>query len=169
MKIKTLLFFLLMTGAVAHSDSELSSTPAQLVPTEEVQVSDYVYNYPWLKIEKDLDSVAKDSLDAYQGSIGYDDKVIAQLLDIPYEQRQYIFPMFFEQPIVFSKKVLTHPDIIVWRGKIPERIAPKLKNLTVEDLKYLPARYYPFLAPEAFFDSQETISPIKEIENKEIK
>jgi hypothetical protein len=45
------------------------------------------------------------------------------------------------------KKIKTHPDVLVWKGKRPTRIAKRFQN-DPELLEFLPAQFYYFLAPE---------------------
>ena len=81
-----------------------------------------------------------------QEFIQHQDELLDFLLQIPFEQRQYIFPMLSEKKSV-PKKIKTHPDILVWKGKRPTRIAKRFQN-DPELLEFLPAQFYYFLAPE---------------------
>ena len=82
------------------------------------------------------------------------DELLELLLQIPFEQRQYIFPMLSAQQSV-PKKIKTHPEILVWKGKRPTRVADIFKN-DEELLKYLPEQFYYFLAPEMW---EEEVDP----------
>lgn len=76
-----------------------------------------------------------------------DDTLIASLLQLPYEKRQYVFPYLHEQPFL-SHKIKSHPQIIVWKGKKPTVIAPQMKAFAEKYLDDLPAVYYYFLDPD---------------------
>lgn len=78
------------------------------------------------------------------------DNLLDFLLQTPFEMRQYIFPMLNEKRSV-PKKIKTHPEIIIWKGKRPTRIAKKFQN-DEELLTYLPAQFYYYLAPEMWPD-----------------
>ena len=86
------------------------------------------------------------------------DELLELLLQIPFEQRQYIFPMLSSERTM-PKKIRTHPEVVVWKGKIPTRIADRFKGDT-EFIQYLPEQFYYFLAPEVW--------PSQEEENAEI-
>ncbi len=76
-----------------------------------------------------------------------DEDIIEMILQLPFEYRQYVAPALHESEYI-SQKVRTHPDIIIWRGKKPTRIAPQLQEWAKEHLDYLPANFYPALMPE---------------------
>ena len=76
------------------------------------------------------------------------DELLELLLQIPFEQRQYIFPMLSSERTM-PKKIRTHPEVVVWKGKIPTRIADRFKN-DAEFIQYLPEQFYYFLAPEVW-------------------
>jgi len=78
--------------------------------------------------------------------VKHQDDMLDFLLQIPFEMRQYIFPMLNEKKSV-PKKIKTHPDILVWKGKRPTKIAKQFQN-DEELLEFLPAQFYYFLAPE---------------------
>ena len=82
------------------------------------------------------------------------DELLDLLLQIPFEQRQYIFPLLSAQQSV-PKKIKTHPEILVWKGKRPTRIADIFKD-DEELLEYLPEQFYYFLAPEMW---EEGVDP----------
>jgi hypothetical protein len=87
-----------------------------------------------------------------QHTINRQDELLDFLLKIPFEKRQYIFPMLSEQKDT-SKKIKTHPDILVWKNKRPTRIAKRFQN-DPELLEFLPAQFYHFLAPEMWPEEQ---------------
>ena len=89
--------------------------------------------------------------------INLQDEMLDFLLQIPFEKRQYIFPMLSEKKSI-PKKIKTHPDVLVWKGKRPTRIAKRFQN-DPELLEFLPAQFYNFLAPEMW--------PGEEISEKE--
>ena len=74
------------------------------------------------------------------------DELLELLLQIPFEQRQYIFPLLSAKKSV-PKKIKTHPEVLVWKGKRPTRIADIFKD-DKELIEYLPEQFYYFLAPE---------------------
>lgn len=82
--------------------------------------------------------------------VQHQDELLEFLLQIPFEQRQYIFPMLSEKRSI-PKKIKTHPDVLVWKGKRPTRIAKRFQN-DPELLEFLPAQFYYFLAPEMWPD-----------------
>ena len=82
------------------------------------------------------------------------DEMLEFLLQIPFEQRQYIFPMLSEKRSI-PKKIKTHPDVLVWKGKKPTRIAKRFQD-DVEFLEFLPAQFYYFLAPEMWPEENDT-------------
>lgn len=87
--------------------------------------------------------------------VKHQDDMLDFLLQIPFEQRQYIFPMLNEKKSV-PKKIKTHPDILVWKGKRPTRIAKRFENDS-ELLEFLPAQFYYFLAPEMWPDEEKNL------------
>ena len=74
------------------------------------------------------------------------DELLDLLLQVPFEQRQYIFPLLSAKQSV-PKKIKTHPEVLVWKGKRPTRIADRFKN-DEELLQYLPEQFYNFLSPD---------------------
>ena len=80
------------------------------------------------------------------------DELLELLLQIPFEQRQYIFPLLSAKKSV-PKKIKTHPEVLVWKGKKPTRIADRFKD-DVELIQYLPEQFYYLLAPEAWPESE---------------
>ena len=84
--------------------------------------------------------------------VNLQDEMLDFLLQIPFEKRQYIFPMLSEKKSI-PKKIKTHPDILVWKGKRPTRIAKRFQN-DPELLEFLPAQFYNFLAPEMWPDEE---------------
>lgn len=85
-----------------------------------------------------------------QDLVQHQDELLEFLLQVPFEQRQYIFPMLSEKRSI-PKKIKTHPDVLVWKGKKPTRIAKRFQN-DPELLEFLPAQFYYFLAPEMWPD-----------------
>ena len=74
------------------------------------------------------------------------DEMLELLLQIPFEQRQYIFPLLSAKQSV-PKKIKTHPEVLVWKGKKPTRIADQFKD-DQELIEYLPEQFYYFLSPD---------------------
>lgn len=74
------------------------------------------------------------------------DELLELLLQVPFEQRQYIFPLLSAKQSI-PKKIKTHPEVLVWKGKRPTRIADRFKD-DEELIQYLPEQFYYFLAPE---------------------
>ncbi len=78
-----------------------------------------------------------------------DDQILATLLKVPFEKRVYVYPALFEADDV-AKKIVTHPQILPWKGKKPTRIAPEMQEFAKEHLNTMPAKFYPFLDPDAW-------------------
>lgn len=76
------------------------------------------------------------------------DELLDLLLQIPFEQRQYIFPLLSAKKSI-PKKIKTHPEVLIWKGKRPTRIADRFKD-DEELLQYLPEQFYYFLSPDAW-------------------
>ena len=74
------------------------------------------------------------------------DEMLELLLQVPFEQRQYIFPLLSAKQSV-PKKIKTHPEILMWKGKKPTRIADRFKD-DKELIEYLPEQFYYFLSPD---------------------
>ena len=85
------------------------------------------------------------------------DMVLHQLLSLPYEQRQYVFPGLFDTPAV-PKKIRTHPEIAIWEGKKPTVIAPELQAFADQYLDDLNPKFYLYLAP-AYYQSSNKDAP----------
>ncbi len=96
----------------------------------------------------------------------YSEEVLVQiLLSFPFEYRQYVIPALHKMKSV-SEKTRTMPGIIEWRGKLPTRIAPELKEYADEWLPYLHPAFYPVLMPEAwpsFHEKKEADTKISSI------
>ena len=96
----------------------------------------------------------------------YSEEVLVQiLLSFPFEYRQYVIPALHKMKSV-SEKTRTMPGIIEWRGKLPTRIAPELKEYAEEWLPYLHPAFYPVLMPEAwpsFYEKKEADTKISSI------
>ncbi len=76
-----------------------------------------------------------------------DDQRIELYLKTPYEKRQYIFPMIHAAPFI-SHKIKSHPEIIIWKNKIPTKIAPQLAEFSKTHLENLSPFYYIYLDPD---------------------
>lgn len=83
-----------------------------------------------------------------------DDQRIKLYLQVPYEKRQYIFPMIQTAPFV-SHKIKTHPEIIIWKNKKPTVIAPQLKEFAQNHLNNLSPFFYIYLDPDFWTKSTE--------------
>ena len=81
------------------------------------------------------------------------DELLELLLQIPFEQRQYIFPMLSAEQTM-PKKIRTHPEVALWKGKKPTRIAKRFQNDN-ELINDLPEQFYYFLAPEVWPDIEQ--------------
>ena len=75
------------------------------------------------------------------------DNLLHALLQIPFEKRVYVYPALFESQYV-SKKITTHPQIRIWKGKKPTKIAPQMQDFAKKHLDYMPAKFYPLLDPD---------------------
>ena len=82
------------------------------------------------------------------------DYMLDRLLAIPEDKRQYYFPMLHEFRIL-PHKITSHPEIIIWKGKKPTVIAPKLAKFAEKYLDALPASMYPILDPEKWLSFRE--------------
>lgn len=83
-----------------------------------------------------------------------DDILLNKLLATPMHKRQYTFPQLHENPSI-PNKILYHPDIFVWKGKVPTHIPPRLSTYAKKHLKYLPASSYPLLDPDLWYEEQK--------------
>ncbi len=77
------------------------------------------------------------------------DALLHALLQIPFEKRVYVYPALFESRNI-SKKIVTHPQIIIWKGKKPTRIAPQMQEFAKEHLENMSAKFYPLLDPDGW-------------------
>ena len=77
------------------------------------------------------------------------DSLLQSLLNVPFDKRVYVYPALFESHNI-PKKIVTHPQILVWKGKKPTKIAPQLQEFAKEHLDYMPAMFYPLLDPDAW-------------------
>jgi len=82
------------------------------------------------------------------------DQLLEQILKIPFEKRAYIYPALFEEETM-PKKVLTHPQIAIWKGKKPTRIAPQMQEYANKHLNTMPAKFYPILDPDGWQTPQK--------------
>ncbi len=81
------------------------------------------------------------------------DDVLASLLTIPENKRQYYFPYLHEETFI-PHKIKSHPQIIVWKGKRPTIIAPQMQEFAKKYLDDLPAAFYYFLDPDMYEQPQ---------------
>ncbi|MBP5344069.1 MAG: hypothetical protein J6Y85_03245 [Alphaproteobacteria bacterium] len=82
------------------------------------------------------------------------DRLLEQILKIPFEKRAYIYPALFEEETM-PKKVLTHPQIAIWKGKKPTRIAPQMQEYASKHLDTMAAKFYPVLDPDGWGTPQK--------------
>ena len=75
------------------------------------------------------------------------DNLLKALLQVPFVKRVYIYPALFESHNI-SKKIVTHPQIAIWKGKKPTKIAPQMQKFANEYLDDMPAKFYPLLDPD---------------------
>lgn len=78
-----------------------------------------------------------------------EDALLQTLLKIPFEKRVYVYPALFESDVI-SKKITTHPQILMWKGKKPTKIAPQMQEFANKHLDYMPAKFYPLLDPDGW-------------------
>ncbi len=97
------------------------------------------------EIQKQTKALVKEARKIHQQT----DEVLAALLAIPYEKRQYFYPYLHEEPYM-PHKIKSHPQILAWKGKRPTVIAPQLKEFAQKHLDNLPAAFYYFLDPDFF-------------------
>ena len=77
------------------------------------------------------------------------DNLLHALLQVPFEKRVYVYPALFESHNI-SKKITTHPQIKIWKGKKPTKIAPQRQEIAQTHLDYMPAKFYPLLDPDGW-------------------
>ncbi len=82
------------------------------------------------------------------------DYMLDRLLAIPENKRQYYFPLLHEYRIL-PHKITSHPEIIIWKGKKPTVIPPKLTKFAEKYLDKLPAALYPALDPDKWISIRE--------------
>jgi len=78
-----------------------------------------------------------------------DDALLQALLKIPFEKRVYVYPALFESNMM-AKKITSHPQIAMWKGKKPTKIAPQMQEFANKHLDYMPAKFYPLLDPDGW-------------------
>lgn len=137
MKKEPVIVGVLLAGLVCGAGRAGAQTVAEQVAAE-------------LDAGKSLDWTDVKRADVGQNVLGTEtDRVLNMLLSIPFEQRQYIFPALFEENDL-PKKIRLHPEIAVWEGKRPTRIAPQMQAFADEYLADLNPRLYPYISPDAF-------------------
>lgn len=77
------------------------------------------------------------------------DDLLQALLKIPFEKRVYVYPALFESRNIL-KKITTHPQIAIWKGKKPTKIAPQMQEFAQKHLDFMPAKFYPLLDPDGW-------------------
>lgn len=88
------------------------------------------------------------------------DYMLDGLLKIPEEKKQYFYPMLFDERII-PHKIISHPEILKYKGKKPTVIAPQLAEYAKKYLDDLPAAFYPYLDPEKWLSTREKIERAK--------
>ncbi len=108
------------------------------------------------------------------------ENTLKMLLNVPFEQRQYVFPAIFESDFI-PQKIRTHPEIATWKGKMPTVIDPGMQDFANAYLADLNPRLYLFLAPrslnvrqpdqalEGTIDWTSTLKKMKPLPPKEAK
>ena len=89
------------------------------------------------------------------------DLYLDYLLKIPFELRQYLFPGLFEVPNM-PKKIRTHPEIAIWKGKMPTDIDPEKRELADKYMKDLNPTFYMFLAPKGIQEEKDMPNKVME-------
>ena len=87
--------------------------------------------------------------------IQLDDNILSALLKVPFEKRVYVYPALFESEDT-SRKITTHPQIAMWKGKKPTKIAPRMQKFAQEYLDTMPAKFYPYLDPDNWPEDPKT-------------
>ena len=82
------------------------------------------------------------------------DQLLEQILKIPFEKRPYIYPALFEEETM-PKKILTHPQIAIWKGKKPTKIAPQMQEYANKHLDTMAAKFYPIFDPDGWKTPQK--------------
>lgn len=137
--------FILCLGVFTAS-AAVYAEEAALPPRVPISRPDFSVN----GLNKLLDQVAA------QAQTG-DDLLLNSLLAVPFDKRQYVFPQLHENTGL-GKKILSHPEIKIWKGKQPTDIPPNLQAFAKEHLAYLPASYYIFLDPD-YWQAHPTEQP----------
>lgn len=133
------------------------SCPHAMAQTTEVTQMES--SYASIPATFSLDNIKQLLERASTNPAGEEDLILNMLLATPYKKRQYVFPQLHENRAL-SKKILSHPEIAVWKGKMPTDIPPQLKNYAAQYLPYLPPVYYLYLDPDMWVTS-ETDKPQK--------
>ncbi len=109
-------------------------------------------------VEKAVRSVDVDKL-VEEGKMGAfaQEELLQSLLTLPYNKRQYVFPAVQEQSF-FGKKIKTHPEIVVWKGKVPTDIPPQLKEFAAKHLHNLNPELYGALDPDVWAPIDKSVN-----------
>ncbi|MBO7257570.1 MAG: hypothetical protein J6V11_01360 [Alphaproteobacteria bacterium] len=86
-----------------------------------------------------------------------DDVLLNVLLATPAHKRQYVFPALHDNKGL-PKKILSHPEIAVFKGKKPTDLPPRLADFSREYLAYLPTAYYLYLDPDYWKENKKDSS-----------
>lgn len=116
----------------------------------DITVSEKETQTPWAQMQQQVSDLVDENKDQMM-----EDQVLANLLTIPYEKRQYYFPYIHEETYL-PHKIKSHPQIIVWKGKKPTVIAPLMQKFAEEYLDDLPAAFYYFMDPDYWVTPQPT-------------
>ncbi len=135
--IKHFIFGLAALASVGTAQAQIPT------PSADVQALNQIQSIQKATALVDVgDLVAKGKSDIFSEEL-----FLETLLAIPYEKRQYVFPAIHEV-VFFGKKIKSHPEVIVWKGKKPTNIAPQLKSFAEKHLDNLNPVHYVLLDPE---------------------
>lgn len=122
----------------------LMSTP---VAAQTLELSQYQIENIFNKENFSFDSIKELLNNMSSMKSTNDDLLLNMLLAVPFDKRQYVFPALHENAGI-PKKILSHPEIAIFKGKQPTTIPEPLTNFARDYLAYLPASYYVFLDPD---------------------
>ncbi len=126
--MKKLIFCLSLMWILPSTAEPQTTSPAEEEKTYDLALAVYKQQLDLLEIQNNL---------------------LHALLQVPFDKRVYVYPALFESKHI-AKKIVTHPQIAVWKGKKPTRIAPQMQEFAKKHLDYMPAMFYPFLDPDGW-------------------
>ncbi|MBR5130758.1 MAG: hypothetical protein IKV03_06015 [Alphaproteobacteria bacterium] len=137
-------FLVFNTSSLKATENEKPSFSYQIQPT----------TFSYDSIKEILNNLATQKSQS-------DDILLNVLLAVPVEKRQYVYPALHENKGM-PKKILSHPEIIPFKGTRPTELPVYLKDYAKEYLAYLPSAYYIHLDPDFWQETSndQSISPV---------